>query len=384
MSRLAIDGGAPNVIGPLARFTTIGKEEAHAADLALHGGPLSGFLGGEKRGGYWVRRLEDRWAETFGVKHAIACNSATSGLLAACAAVGTPTGSIVATTPFTMSATAACAAHLGAQLRFVDVEAVTFMLPGYHDYADTGADTVIVTNLFGHPAPLRAMRAKADQHGYMMIEDNAQSPFAMIDGRYAGTIGHIGVFSLNVHKHIQCGEGGVCVTNNDALADAMRRFINHGEMAGNRPGLNLRMTEITAAIGLAQLRKGQGIVDVRVRLAQEIVAAIGSIPGLRPPVVLQGYKHVYYTIPFLIERNRSWFVQALIAEGVPLVERYVVPLNRLPAFRQEYNPACEVADQLHDESLFYYENCAHDPTFAQIRQIGDAFQKVAEHARQMA
>lgn len=380
MTTLAINGGKPNVTAPLPRFSTIGQAEIEAAELVLHGGTLSGFLGGETRGGYWVRRLEDKWAQTFGVKHAVACNSATSGLLAACVAVGTPKYSSVATTPFTMSATAACAAHLGAQLRFVDVDPDCFMLPGEPDYADTGADAVIVTNLFGHPAPLQAMRAKAEQHGYKMIEDNAQSPFAMENGRYAGTIGHIGVFSLNVHKHLQTGEGGVCVTNDDDIALKMRHFVNHGEMAGGRVGLNLRMTELTAGIALAQLRKGERIVNERIERAEQIIAAIGDIPGLRPPFVRAGCKHVYYTVPFLIERNRSWFVKALAAEGVPLVEGYVAPLYRLPAFSAYARP-CPVVEDLHDRRLFYFENCAHDPTPEQIKQIGDAFQKVAEHAR---
>src|SRR5262249_397793 len=140
---------------------------------------------------------------------------------------------------------------------------------------------------------------------------------------------------------------------------------------------NLRMTEITAAIALEQLDRGPDIVDGRVATAEAIIAAIGDIPGLRPPVVREGCRHVYYTIPFVVEKNRSEIVKALRAEGVPLTEGYVDPLYRLPAFKA-FARECPVAEDLHDRRLFYYENCAWDPTPAQIKQIGLAFQKVME------
>jgi perosamine synthetase len=376
---LAIDGGKPEVTGPVKRFSGISRLEAAAASAVVHDGPLSGFLGGQARGGHWVRALEDKWAEMFEVKHAVACNSATSGLLAACHAVGVERHDLVITTPFTMSATAAAPRWLGANLHFADIEDQMFCLRD-PPLIDWRAKAVIVTNLFGHPAHLRDLCNDCLERGVYLIEDNAQAPFAMEDGRYAGTIGHIGVFSLNVHKHIQCGEGGVCVTDDDDLADRLRGFINHGELAGGALGLNLRMTEVTAAIALAQLARAKPIVEGRIAQAEAIIAAIGSIPGLRPPVVRNGCKHVYYTIPFLIEGERARFVKALAAEGVPLTEGYGPPLYRLPAFAPFARP-CPVADDLHDRRLFYFENCGYDPTPAQIKQIGNAFQKVAEGMR---
>lgn len=368
----AIDGGKPEVVGPIKRFKTIGGLEAGAAFAAAQD-CLSGFLGGKARGGYWVRALEDKWAETFGVKHAVACNSATSGLLAACHAIGVMQDTNVAVPALTMSATAAAPALLGADISFCDVEPDYFCL----DKGYGAPDVLIATNLFGQPTSIGRL---SDVLGVATIEDNSQSPFAMNHGRYAGTIADIGVFSLNVHKHIQCGEGGVCVTDDDGLAARLRGFINHGEMAGGSIGLNLRMTEVTAAIALAQLARGKQIVEGRIAQAEAIIAAIGAIPGLRPPVERSGCKHVYYTIPFLIERDRAQFVRALAAEGVPLVEGYVDPLYRLPAFAK-FARTCPVAEDLHDRRLFYWENCAYDPTPEQIKQIGNAFQKVAEHMR---
>jgi perosamine synthetase len=367
---LAIDGGKPEVT-PLKRFNAIGRMEAAAAFAVAHDGPLSGFLGGQPRGGRWVRALEDKWAETFGVRHAVACNSATSGLLAACKAADVAASSHVVVSALTMSATAAAPATLGANITFADVEPDCFCIA--KDYGVV-PDVLIATNLFGQPTAIGRL---SDVLGVTTIEDNAQAPFATNHGRYAGTIADIGVFSLNVHKHIQCGEGGVCVTDDDDLAQRLRGFINHGELAGGTIGLNLRMTEVTAAIALAQLARGRSIVEGRIAQAEAIIAAIGPIPGLRPPVVRNGCKHVYYTIPFLIERDRARFVQALAAEGVPLTEGYGPPLYRLPAFAPFARP-CPVAEDLHDRRLFTFENCGYDPSPEQIRQIGHAFQKVAE------
>lgn len=363
------------MIGPIKPFSSISRAERHAVDMVMFE-PLSGYLAGRERGGYHVRALEDAWCETFGVKHAIVCNSATSALLAACEAADVGLDTKVLTTPMTMSATSAAPEFLGADILYADVEESTFSLAGpFQRERQTRA--AVVTNLFGHPAHLTNARQLCDQFGWKLIEDNAQSPFALENGRYAGTIGHIGCWSLNIHKPLQCGEGGVCSTDDDELAMRMRNFINHGEHRSDRIGLNLRMSEVCAAIAFVQLRRGKEIVGGRIEQAERLIEAIGDIPGLRPPVVRDGCTHVYYTIPFLVEKNRTGFCAALREEGVPIVEGYVDPLYRMPAF-SEFARSCPVAEDLHDRRLLYIENCAYDFTPEQIRQIGDAFKKAAE------
>src|SRR5512143_4053177 len=131
-----------------------------------------------------------------------------------------------------MSATAACAKVLGADIVFIDIETIRFSMNMNMFAGKATPKCIIVTNLFGHPAYLTSMRSWCDSNKVWMIEDNAQSPFAMEGNRYAGTIGHIGVFSLNVHKHIQCGEGGTIVTDNDEIGIRLAEGINHGELAG--------------------------------------------------------------------------------------------------------------------------------------------------------
>jgi len=275
----------------------------------------------------------------------------------------------------TMSATVAAPMFTGAEPHFVDVIDEDFAISGI---PFPPPKATFVTNLFGLPAKLRQLREICDDYGTYLIEDNSQSPFAWEGEKFAGTVGHIGVFSLNVHKPIQCGEGGVIVTDDDDLATKLRGFINHGEAFGQRFGLNLRMPEVCAAIALVQLRRGEEIIQGRIDQATAILAAIGDIPGIRPPIVRKGCRHVYYTIPFLIEDRRAEFCSALRAAGVPIVEGYVPPLYRMPAFARFARP-CPVAEDLHDRRLFYFENCAHDVTLAQAEQIGAAFRKAAEH-----
>lgn len=366
------------MIGPIRPFNTIGSEEMLNAAMASMG-TLSGYLAGQERGGFHVRTLEDAWAETFHVKHAIACNSATSGLMAAAFAVGLNHGDTFVCPAMTMSATAAAPMFAGATPYFADVSDEDFGLVCGSMPSTTKA--IVTTNLFGHASELGGVewwsQSPMGDDGVYLIEDNAQSPFAMVGDNYTGTTGTIGVWSLNVHKPIQCGEGGVVTTNDDRLANRLRNFINHGENAGDQIGLNLRMPEVCAAIATVQLRRGPEIIGDRVRQAEAILAAIGDIPGLRPPVVAPKCTHVYYTIPFLIERNRAAFCAELRALGVPIREGYIDPLYRLPALAEFARP-CPVAEDLHDRRLFYFENCAWSPTDAQIRLIGHAFRMAAE------
>ena len=358
------------------RYDTIDRPEVRAAMDALSR-PLSGYLAGQERGGFYVQALEDAWAETFQVKHAIATNSATSGLMAAAFAAELKHGDKFSVSPITMTATAAAPMFTGAYPVFCDVEDETF---GYDELVlGSTVKATFVTNMFGHPARLERQRRQCDQLGRVMIEDNAQAPFAMEGGAYAGTIGHIGVFSLNVHKHFHCGEGGVVVTDNADYADAMRAFINHGEHMSFEIGLNLRMPEICAAIALVQLQKGLGLVEDRRLQAEAIIAAIGEVPGIRMPIVREGCTHSFYIIPFLIEHGRTFFCEHLRAAGVPIVEGYQQPLYRMPAFsRMKRKDGCPIAEGLEDRRLFHIENCAATFSKDEIKRIGDAFRRAAD------
>lgn len=361
----------PN-LGPLPKFWTIGRAEVNNVQKAMKTS-LSGYIGGSMTGGYWVERLNEAWRETFKVNHAIACNSATSGLWAAVRAIGLQPGDTVFVTDYSMSATAACLHGLGVNIEFIDIEGDTYCMDVMLMSVMAGEKkpkAIIVTNLFGHPAELQVMRRWCDRFGIWMIEDNAQAPWAMEDEFFAGTIGHIGVFSLNVHKHIQCGEGGVIVTNDAALADICRALINHGELVSKFVGLNLRMTEPVAAIACAQLKKGPNIVQGRVDLAHAVSECFRDCEYVLPPVTRQGCFHVYYLWAGRLvglRHNRFKLVAALQGRGLPVRLGYSRPLHHIFGVEAD----CQVTETIERECLITFEVCAYDPKVRHLRKMRD-------------
>lgn len=260
----------------------IGVEERDAVLRVMDRKVLSGYRGSWGDwfyGGEEIKALEKEWAERFGVKHAIACNSATSGLWLACAAIGisgeenscakySPDEVIV--TPYSMTCSASMPLHFGAEPVFVDIEPDYFCLDPEDVERKITEDTcaIIVVDLFGMPYDADRINAIAEKYGIPVIEDAAQAIGATYKGRHAGTLGDIGVYSLNVHKHIQCGEGGIVVTDNDDYAMKTRLLMNHAEAVNNDlqeekynslVGMNLRMTELSAAVAREQLKKLDGI-----------------------------------------------------------------------------------------------------------------------------
>jgi len=347
-------------------FNTIGGREIGAAEGAAHG-TLSGYIGSKPRGGYYCCKLEDEWAVTFNVRHAVAVNSATSGLLAACMAVGVEPGDEVIVSPYTMSATAAAPKILGATIVFADIEPETFCIDPVEvsNSITPRTKAVIATNLFGHPARLHELKSLCDLHGVYLIEDNAQAIFAKEHGVYTGTIGHIGVFSLNVHKHLQVGEGGVCVTNSADLDKKLREAMNHGEMRDGILGLNLRMTEVTAAMALAQLSKAPEIMAGRRHIAEMITSYMVGLP-ITSPIVRSGCEHSYYCWAGILEEIPREDVLP-----TPFKRGYLHPLYSLPVFLKDHSRlssrslSLPVVEEV-ERRIVLVEVCSIDPTDEEI------------------
>ena len=147
-----------------------------------------------------------------------------------------------------------------------------------------------------------------------VIEDCAQSPMSTYKDKYAGTIGDVGIFSLNYHKHIHTGEGGMIITNDPVIAEKVELIRNHGEAVvegkktkdlWNTFGFNYRMTEMEAAVGIEQLKKLPGLIEQRVLNANYFSKILGEIPGIIPPVVKEGCEHVYYQQTFQIQKRHN-------------------------------------------------------------------------------
>lgn len=362
-------------LGPLPKYWTIGKLERDNLEKAMRR-PLSGYIGGVPTTGYWVSKLAAEWAHTFHSRYAIPCNSATSGLMAACIAAGIGPGDEVWVSTYTMSATATCAIMLGATVKFLDIDTHYFCMTT--EFRKPFPKAIIITNLFGCTGYLPALRTFCDIHRIVMIEDNAQAPFATHGGKCAGTIGHMGVFSLNVHKHIQCGEGGVVVTDIGDYAERVEHAINHGELASNaipavsRIGLNLRMVEPVAAIACAQLRKGFDLVQSRIALAEAISDIFRGVDFVQPPRGRAGEIHAYYLWAGQITGEhacdiRDGLITRLRDRAVPFKAGYSTPLHRL----FEDNISLPVAEDIEDNRLFTFEICAYDPKAHHLKTMRD-------------
>lgn len=355
MTKLALLGGTPVRTTPFPPYRTLGEEEKRAVNEVLDSGVLSQFLGSWSPhfyGGPRVQALETAWKGHFGVAHAVSVNSATSGLYAAVGAAGVGPGDEVIVSPYTMTASATAALVNGAIPVFADIDPDTFCLTADTIRARLSPKTraIVVVDIFGHPADFDAIMALAEEHGLVVIEDCAQAPGALYRGRPAGTLAHMGVFSLNYHKTIHCGEGGVVVTDDATLADRLQLIRNHGEAVvkakGGNPdltnliGFNYRMTEIEAAIAAEQLKKLPDLVARRQAFADYVSAGLRDLPDLTPPLIQEGCTHGWYVYALKYDPSRtgiprSRVVQALRAEGLDIREGYVEPLYLQPLYQQK-------------------------------------------------
>lgn len=417
---LAIEGGSQVIPHPFPPYRSLGEEEIEAANRVLRSGVLSAFIGAPGPGffgGPEVQSLEREAAERFGVRHVVAVNSWTSGLVAAVGAIGIAPGDEVIVPPWTMVATATAILHWNGIPVFADIDPHTFNLdPAAVEAAITPRTRAILcADIFGQSANIPALRAIADRHGLRLLTDTAQAPGALLAGRSAGTAADIGGFSLNYHKHIHCGEGGLLVTDDDRLAERLQLIRNHGEAViqsvdpselANILGHNFRLGEIEAAIARAQLRKLPALVASRQRAADRLRAGLADLPGLQLPAVADHATHVYYVFgmtldPERLGRPRSWIVDALRAEGVPaLFGGYqCIHLNPLFCHRIAYGTAgfpwkglasgdsavtygpglCPVAEDLHQRTFLGLNLCAHPYTDPEIDQVVAAFRKVWAH-----
>lgn len=372
----------------LRPYKSLGAAEAQAVAAVMRSGVISGFYGSPGQGflgGPRVKEFERAWRKRFGVPYAVSMNSATSGLMAALGAIGVRPGDEVIVAPLTMSAAVAAILMHGGVPVFADVEEETgcMSVAAVRTCLTPKTRVILATNLFGHPARLRELRAMADEAGIFLMEDSAQSPLAEEDGKLAGTVGHIGVFSLNYHKHVHTGEGGMCVTSDKNLARRMQLIRNHGENAAAIVGFNWRLTELQAAIGLVQLKK----MDRRVRQVRQaalrLSKRLADLPGLRVPLVRAGCVSAFYVWMGRIDRqqlrvDRKKISRELMAEGVPHMAGYVKPLYLLPvlAKRRYKKGMCPVAERLTREEWLGLEMCRYDFTKAATDKVAMAFTKV--------
>lgn len=417
--KLAVNGGKPVREQPFPAYNTIGSAEKAAVNRVLDSGVLSEFVGvwGEYfNGGSQVRELEKEWADWFGVKHAVSMNSATSALYAAAGALDVGPGDEVIVSPYTMTASAIAPLVYGAVPVFADIDPEIYCVSAKSvaERITERTKAIIAVDIFGHPADFQELQKIADEKGIRIIEDAAQAPAAKYEGRFAGTLGDIGVFSLNYHKTIHCGEGGIAVTDDDDLADRLRLIRNHAETVvkdhggadlNHLLGFNYRMTEIEAAIAREQLRKLDGLTTPRIENAEFLRSRWGKLEPIQPPVIRDRCVHAFYVFSCQYDASvsgvsRSRFLEAVKAEGVPLIPAYVEPLYRQPIYQQRamrsgpnsrdyegdvsYDPAtCPITEEMHQEKLFYTPLIHSQLSGEDMEHVALAVEKVVDNLDQL-
>lgn len=318
---------------------TLGEEEISLVTAALNSGTLTSTKGA------FVKQLETRWAACQGVQHAYACSHGSAAIHCAVAAVNPDPGDEIVTTSITDMGALTPILYQGAIPVFADVDAATCNVTAetIQRVLSDRTRAVVVTHLFGNPCDMTEIMKLCRSRGIAVIEDCAQAFYAKHAGRYVGTLGDIGCYSLQQGKHITTGEGGLVVTNNADYARRMFLFINKAWGYGDpQPdhyflALNYRMTELAGAVAVAQLDKLEDAVEQRVELANELTAALADLPGVTTPQVRPGDVHTYWKYCLGVDAKRipGGSVQlgaALKKRGIFSAPRYI----QKPAF------ACEI------------------------------------------
>ena len=281
--------------------------------------------------GLQVARLEERFAQVCETRHAVATSSGTTALHIALLAHNIGPDDEVITTPFTFIATVNAILFVGAKPVFVDIEEDTFNInPALIEAAVTPRTRAIIpVHLYGHPCNMDAVMDIARRHDLVVVEDAAQAIGATYKGKLAGSFG-TGCFSLYATKNVMAGEGGMITTDDEALAERCRMLRSHGMRRRYHYeflGYNFRLTDLHAAIGLAQMGRLEGFTARRRANAAYLSAHITSVVT---PRVREGYEHVWhqYTVRVDGGRDRDAAVQQLREAGVGTGIFYPVPAHQ--------------------------------------------------------
>ena len=417
--KLAINGGNKIREKSWADNITTGEEEKIALSRVIDSGYMSLFEGSHTPdapfsfyGGPEVQALENEWNEYYGSKYSVSVNSATSGLYMAIGALGIGYGDEVIVSPYTMSACAMAPMIYGAIPVFADVDDMGSLDPkSIKTLVSSRTKAILVVHQFGIPAQMDEIMEIANEYNLKVIEDCAQAHGAKYRGQYVGTIGNIGVFSLNVNKTIQSGEGGVCVTNDKDLHYRLALIRNHGEAVVeaaeyddiiNIAGFNYRMTELQAAVCRVQLNILDGLNTERLKLVKQLNNGLREFDFLVVPEEKYDCESTYYVYPlkFLSEIagiKREQFVEAVNAEGINFFQGYVKPLYTQPVYqkrslfkngypfsaienkscRMEYNIGiCPNAEKLYFDQMIINEHIRLPNTEEDVRDIINAIHKI--------
>ncbi|HUX70816.1 MAG TPA: DegT/DnrJ/EryC1/StrS family aminotransferase [Cellulomonadaceae bacterium] len=311
--------------------------------------------------GHFITDFEVAFAKVAGCKHVVATNNGTTALHLALSAIGIGPGDEVIVPTLTYIATANAVMYCGATPVFVDVEPDTMNVDpeDVENRITPRTKAIIPVHLYGHPADMTAIAEIAARHGLVVVEDAAEAHGAQVDGRPVGSLGHVGVFSFFGNKIVTTGEGGAVTTDDDALAQRLRLLRGQGMDPERRYwfpeiGFNYRMTNIAAAIGLAQLERIEHMLERRRQIAARYTRLLGAVEGVVLPVQRPDARRVdwLYTIQvsgFTVEQ-RNTLIDLLRFDGIE-TRPVFYPLHVMPPYRSEPPASFPIAERLGAEGI---------------------------------
>lgn len=340
-AKLAVNGGEKAVKTAVKRARRWGDLERERLNAILEQDTLFYWKGPQ------TALALERYKKIYPFKYAHTCTSGTAAIHIAVAATGVGPGDEVITSPITDIGTVIGVIYQQGVPVFADLGASTYNL----DPADVErritpkTKAIIAVHLCGNPCDMNALKAIADKHKLVLIEDSCQAWGAKYRGQPIGTIGHMTCFSLQNTKHITCGDGGVVGSSDERFGPLLQKYGDKGFDRVKGGGFqafstNYRMSEPQAAMVAGQLTRLEAIASKRARLGNLLTERITGVPGVTPHQVHPEDRCVYWFYFFRIQPqafrcDRAQFVKALAAEGVPCSAGYIaVPLHREPVFQQ--------------------------------------------------
>ncbi len=337
-----------------------------------------------------IPQFEQEFAAYVGCKYGVAVNSGSSALLIAVAAAGIGPGDEVLVSASTNIASAVAISHNGAVPVPVDSEPLTWNLDLdlIEGLITPRTKAILPVHLYGHPVDMDRLCEIAARHHLMIIEDCAESHGATVRGRMTGSFGDMACFSFYANKIIVTGEGGMVTTNDAALAEKLRLLRNLGftqprfwhEVAA----YNFRLTGMQAAMGLAQTRKIERIIEQKRRVAHTYNRYLSDIPGLQLPVELDWARNVYWMYALTVQPefglSRDDLMAWLKKDGID-TRTFFCPMNQQPVLRKIpgfRDAPCPVADRLWETGL--YLPSSHTLPEETIRQIAESISRAYESA----
>jgi perosamine synthetase len=306
--------------------------------------------------GRFIREFEARFAEACGVQYGIACANGTVAMHLAMATLGLEPGDEVIIPTFTMIATANAVTYCGAKPVLVDMEPEYWQmdLNQVEDKITPRTKAIVPVHIYGHPTDMDPLMALAEKHGLIVIEDAAEAHGAEYKGRRTGGLGHAAGFSFYGNKIITTGEGGMVTTNDRELARLAWNLRDHAFSRERHfwhkyIGFNYRMTNLQAAVGLAQVEQLDAFVAARRRNAAEYTRRLQGIPGIRTPSEAPWAKNVYWMYGILVDEaeygmSRDQLRRVLAEHGIE-TRTFFIPMHCQPVywkqFRGERYPVAE-------------------------------------------